>query len=172
MKNLCFNPWFLSEYDNRTGKTYKKVTVNSYQNKIFTQYEHMLYRKENGKRIKYINKDLISRIEPLGLTIWFMDDGSKYGSGLSLATNCFSDEDLEEIRDMFLYKYNIEIRVNKYHVILFKKSEAIKLYNLIKDYIHDDCKYKVEHIARSLQNSVNLGTSQVENPNLSTTEMQ
>lgn len=69
LKNLCFSPWFLSEYDNRTGKTYEKVTIRSFQNKLFTQYEDMFYKKENDKRIKYINKNLISRIEPLGLAI-------------------------------------------------------------------------------------------------------
>ena len=39
------------------------------------------------------NKDLFERIEPLGLAIWFMDDGSKEGnSGYLLCTNSFSNE--------------------------------------------------------------------------------
>lgn len=51
------------------NKTYSGVTVKSYQNKLFLESLDKFYHIENGKKIKYINSDILSQLTPLDLVI-------------------------------------------------------------------------------------------------------
>ena len=70
LKDFCFRPYYCNEYDPRTMKTYKNITVSSRQNSYFTKFYDKFYKKDSaGKKIKYINKDILTSIGPLGLAI-------------------------------------------------------------------------------------------------------
>ena len=76
-----------------------------------------------------------------------MDDGSRYGQGLKLATNCFNYEDILKLYNILKTKYNLEISIhktghkNQYNLYIHKKSVPL-LYELVKSYIHPSMKYK------------------------------
>jgi len=51
-------------------------------------------------------------LDPLALSVWIMDDGSKVGSGLKLSTNAFSYSDclllVKIIHDNFSLKASVQ----------------------------------------------------------------
>ena len=96
LKNISQEPRLVDKYDERLQtpsyqQWYLYINANPALNNIYD----MFYRD----KIKYINKELFEKIEPLGLAIWFMDDGSKEGeSGYLLCTHSFLEEDLGVIQ--------------------------------------------------------------------------
>lgn len=52
-------------------------------------------------------------IEPLGVAVWFMDDGYKYDCGYYIATDCFDYNELLYVKDVFKTKFNIDISITK-----------------------------------------------------------
>ncbi len=143
LKNLCFDPYYAKEQDKRNGNIYECVCVRSYTNELFTQYLDKFYYELDGKRIKYINKDLLYTLEPLGIAVWFMDDGYKKECGYCFSTNCFSKQDLEIIIQFFKDKYDIVPTIHKSNVLYIGAKYKDKFTNLIKPYIHNDCLYKI-----------------------------
>ena len=140
-----FKSFFLTkEFDKRTNKTYYLYIAHSRQNKCLWKFYNMFYKIEDNKKIKYINKEMLNSIKPLGLAIWFQDDGFKAtGNGYYLATNCFTKEDLEMVKEFFKVKFNINISIHKDLTIYIKAESKETFVNLIKDYIHPDCLYKL-----------------------------
>ena len=62
---------------------------------------------------------------------------------VQVATNCFSYEDLEIIKEFFKTKFDINVSIHKNHTIYIKADSRDKFKNLVKDYIHPDCLYKL-----------------------------
>ena len=94
-------------------------------------------------KIKYINESLFSKIEPLGLAVWFMDDGYYDHESYSISTNCFSDRDLQIVLKVLLDKFDLNFKIHSNHVIRLSKKDSSKFVDLIKDYIHPECLYKL-----------------------------
>lgn len=109
-----------------------------------------LYLKFYGKK-KIVTRELLDELTPLGLAVWYMDDGSYVGSKNSpnsvLYTNCFSYEEHEIMQDWFKERWNIDVRIleqeKKYHYLRFPVSETVKLHNIIKQHIHFCMIYKI-----------------------------
>jgi hypothetical protein len=93
---------------------------------------------------KRIYKEDLYKLEGLGLAIWYMDDGykPKYG-GCFISTNCFSFEDLEIVKKMFLEKFNIRVTYNSKHVTYISAKEFPKFVKLIEPYIIPSMRYKL-----------------------------
>jgi hypothetical protein len=79
-----------------------------------------------------------------------MDDGGKVSSGLKLATNNFSKEEVSLLCHILIKKYNIKASIqsasnkkgNQYCIYISKHSiEHLNL--LIKEFIHPSMKYKL-----------------------------
>jgi len=97
----------LSKYDLVNGLFYNKSYNHRYKEGFIEEYRfksksHPLftsvrnsYYDSNGK--KRINKDFIKKINPFGLALWFMDDGSfdKRNKCITLST-CAFDEDTQQ----------------------------------------------------------------------------
>ena len=86
-------------------------------------------------------KKALTDISPLGLAIWFMDDGSRR----QLHTEGFSYEQNLEIRDMLISKFGFETDVREsrgYYYLSFKKDAERVLFNLVKDYLRPEFLYK------------------------------
>lgn len=72
-----------------------------------------------------------------------MDDGYKHEGSFKISTNCFSDEDLLTVKEFFKIKFNIDISIHKNHTIYILAKSRENFVNLIKDYVHPDCLYKL-----------------------------
>lgn len=96
-----------------------------------------------GKKI--VPKNLENFFSPLTIAIWIQEDGCALSSGLKIATNCFTFEDVEFLCQLFKTKYNIEASPNKDReqwVIYIPKRSMSILAELIKDYVVPSMFYK------------------------------
>jgi transposase len=139
LSNFCSKGFYKSYIDKRTNKRYDQYYVYMKASEYLTTLYYKFY--PNGKKI--VPKDLLYSLDGLGLAIWFMDDGYKSDSTYHLSTNCFSVEDLKVIIEFFKIKFNITATYNKSHVIRIASKSANIFKNLIKDFIHEDCLYKL-----------------------------
>ena len=81
-------------------------------------------------------------IEPLGLAIWYMDDGY-YNTGCYLCTNGFTRADCNFLRYMLLRKFKLHTTLNKENIIRIRKVSYDRFYNLINAFVIPSMKYKL-----------------------------
>lgn len=131
-------------YDSR-----RKKDPEYYQYLFYTKSSYSLNEMYNNwyRPTKTIYSEDLYRIEPLGLAIWYMDDGYKckpYG-GCMLCTNNFSKQELELIQKVFLEKFNISVTINNSstNMVYIPSKEYSKFKELISPYIIDSMKYKL-----------------------------
>lgn len=120
--------------------TRRAVTLNKYRD--------LFYNKHTNK--KYINR-YIYKLNPLGLAIWYMDDGTKSGNSYKFSTHCFNMRSLHILQDMLKRNFNIETSINitrkhpKIQYTLYVKRKSTNtLTKLILPYICDSMKYKLQ----------------------------
>ena len=102
-----------------------------------------LYPKVYKNKIKYINKELLYKLNGLGIAIWFMDDGSKINYSYTIATMGFSLEDVNTIKLFLKEKFNIECTICKNKNLYIKAKSKHIFTNLIKPYIIPSMIYKL-----------------------------
>ena len=77
-----------------------------------------------------------------------MDDGGKASSGLKIATNSFSLDEVENLANILRKKYNLKTSViktgalNQYNLYISKTSMK-DLVEIIKPYFHSSMYYKL-----------------------------
>lgn len=101
---------------------------------------------------KYLNKKYLNYLDPLGIAIWYMDDGSTYVSktdrsfSVKFCTHC-SKEECEGICELFYKKYGITFHINKVrtdqYIIRAYSSNALKFIKLIEPFVPDCMAYKL-----------------------------
>ncbi len=135
---------YTNQKDVRTGKIYPQIRAESYNLHVFNQYVNKFYKQVNGKRVKYINKELFETIDALGLAILFQDDGYKNHTGYSIATNCYTRADIQIIQDVLLKKFNLHTTYQASNNIIYIPAKDVSLFNtIITPYISKDCEYKL-----------------------------
>lgn len=94
---------------------------------------------------KKITEELLYHLDPLAIAIWFMDDGSAFSHGYSLATCSFSLQENYLIKEYFKEKYNTESKVTNYNYprIVFQKEASDFFKEIISSYILPSMKYKL-----------------------------
>ena len=101
----------------------------------------------NGK--KEVNWKILQQLEPLGLAVWYCDDGSLYKRNdryneVHIATNCFSLEQLELVKTWFKFRWDINITIRPSDNTISIMQDSIKKFiNLIKPYIQSCMRYKI-----------------------------
>lgn len=136
------------------GKSYEQVMFESISHPLFKRLRKIMY--PNGK--KRVSGKVLSYLTPLGLAIWYMDDGSVSinkrdgklrGRNIYLHTAC-DEEQADIIRNYFLCTWGIEwkkfkVRKDGYRVSLFAGVEsAIKFFRLISQNVHPSLRYKID----------------------------
>lgn len=131
-------------YDKRTDKYYNRFAVRTLAHPKFTE----IYKECYPEGIKTVTQEWLDKLTPRSLAIWYMDDGCNDGT---LATNCFTYDEVLLIQKWFLEKYQIEINIHKSNhnnheqfLIYFPVKSKPKFYNLVKDYIIESMSYKFE----------------------------
>lgn len=134
---LCYNKIENSRYKNGYIEEYR---FRSKTNAIFTRYRNLFY-KENKK---IIHKQTINNINPLGLAIWFMDDGSKLISGYILCTHSFSKEEVTYLRKLLKSKFKLNTTCQSQGNLIYINKSSVKLFDSIIDpYMVNSMKYKL-----------------------------
>jgi hypothetical protein len=110
------------------------------------------------KKIKQYSLDILSKLDSLGLAIWYMDDGcvdrpiNKNAMGI-LNTYASSPNGQEEIviQKYFKEQWNIDCALNKGHGryrIRFNNPNFVKFVELVKPHIIESLKYKIDTTMR------------------------
>lgn len=155
-----------SEYVNWLYKNFQDFVLNKpkikqkIRNKIatkniwFTTLSHGSFRFYaqqfyfNGKKV--VPKMIGKLLTPLGIAVWFMDDGSiksKFHRAKILNTQCFTKKEvlllMKVLKDKF--KVNTKLREQKdgYQIYILSES-MVKFKKLIDGYIIDDMRYKLD----------------------------
>ena len=144
------------KWKNSFFNTKVKYTVNVWHgNKYPRCYFYYYIKNEDNDLFSFICKNLYSKgrkkisvkyleeLSPLGLAVWWLDDGSicvnntnRYGK---LATNCFNYEEHILIQQYFKKRWNIVVQIKqekeKYYFIRFNSTELKKLISIIYQYV-------------------------------------
>ena len=124
---LKFN-FFKSQDKNKSGQMNKA-------NLVFKTYRDLFY--PNGKKI--VTREILDKLEPLGLAVWYLDDGC-YGYGgkyIQIATHCFGLEGNQIIQQYLKEKWNVNSNIRKnypYYYIAFNVENTKKFIEIIKSY--------------------------------------
>ena len=120
----------------------------------FSWYFHTKTLRELGDLYHYFYKDnvkilpdsVFDFINPRALAIWFMDDGSNTGSGLTISTHCFALADQKRIVAFLREKYDIAatiVKDRKQFKIGIGKHEAKNFIEVVKPFIIPSMEYKI-----------------------------
>lgn len=111
---------------------------------LFTRYHKLFY--PNGNGMKVVPEEVLERLNVLGITVWYMDDGNLSWGGdyadkptIRFYTYNFSFEENTLLRDWFRNKLNfpfeVEKRRGKYWCLrLGKKVGVERLLTMIRPY--------------------------------------
>jgi len=132
-----------------TGKsttTYTYPQLNTYYDLFY----------QNGKKI--VTKKILDKLQPLGLAVWYMDDGSYSDRKLTLSTQSFEYGGNIIIQRYFKEKFNINFCIEKingvqfgnrfynklyYRLILNKIRDIFRFVEMVKPFIHPSLVYKI-----------------------------
>lgn len=130
-----------------TGRVRRYYKFNTYTFKEFFELRQRFY--QNG--IKIIDFELLELyLTPLALAVWISDDGGSSGSGVKIATNCFSKEETTKLCAMLNRKFGLVCNPNgsgeptgkQWHIYIWKESVPL-LQNLIGDLLVPSMWYKI-----------------------------
>lgn len=144
-------------YNKKSAKNY--TTFYYYTN--YTQYLTKLRHKFYPNGTKIVTPDILKKLTPLGLAIWWMDDGSlviyerkdrnSINRYATLATCSFSLEEHLIIIDYFKNTWNIIPKLVKrrnsnkeYYVLMFPMKQFTKFVDIIKPHIIPSMYYKID----------------------------
>ena len=147
-----FDEWVLSQPHKKERLSPKgNLVINwgfqTFSHKAFNYLAELFLLDKGGK--KGISENLVlDHLTPRGLAYWFMDDGGKSSSGLKIATNNFSFNEVEILALILIKKYNLKTSIiksgalNQYNLYISKKSMK-DLVEIIRPYLHTSMYYKL-----------------------------
>lgn len=105
---------------------------------------HYFYKNN----VKILPEDVFDSINQRVLAIWFMDDGSNTGSGLTISTHCFNLIDQERIKTFLKEKYEINATIVKDRSrfkIGIGKYETENFIEIVQPFIIPSMEYKIRN---------------------------
>ncbi|MEW6610937.1 MAG: LAGLIDADG endonuclease [Patescibacteria group bacterium] len=117
-KHKVFRNFTLQEPSYETShQAWKFKTISHPQ---FTEYHHVFYR--GGKKV--VPPNITEILTPVGLTVWFMDDGAlgTRGEGYILNTQSFNLDDQIKLKECLVDKFGIR------YVTFHKDRRWLRLY--------------------------------------------
>jgi hypothetical protein len=153
ISHVKFNYWEKNQ-NNKNGKMYRSIYAQSNFLAYFKKLRNKFYNKNNKK---ILNKKILNKLTPLGLSLWWFDDGCLYiNRGKSnkierrafLATQNFSEKENDLIVNYFLKNWKIKVvkrqhPTSKQFYISFPIPEFEKFVNIIKNYSIPSMEYKL-----------------------------
>ena len=134
----------------KDNKVYFHYRINSYTFSSLNWLYDMFYVKNinSNKFVKVVPLNIEEYLTPLALAIWFMDDGSKLGSGVRIATNNFTLEEVQFLCNVLYKKYNITATTHvgskdKGYVLYIHKKSVSLFTSIIISYMLPSMYYKL-----------------------------
>lgn len=140
LKRLCAEPVIHNKFDKRSNRAYQQCYCKIRTNPLLNEIRDMVYDQDGQKRLK---EEVILKLNPLGLAIFYMDDGTKTESGYILRMDAFLREDYIIIEKLFS-KFNIQVNINRKDTVCYiPANEKIKFKTLIEEFVPMCMKYKL-----------------------------
>ena len=117
--------------DKRNGILYEDYYMYVPANPELISWYEAFY-KNNKKVIPF---ELFKHFTEKSLAYMFMDDGSKTQCSYSIATNCFTVEELNKFRIFLLSKFKLETSLHRDNVLYILAKSRDVFTNLISPYI-------------------------------------
>ena len=139
-RKLCYNKIYNKRYKKGYFTEYRfKSAANNY----FTIYRKLFYINN----VKYLNFEELEKLNWLGLSIWFIDDGNKCTRSYQLNTQNFTLSEIKNIQKLLMKKFNIYTTYDKNKVIYIRTISKEIFENLIfkltykyaKNKLHGSC---------------------------------
>jgi ubiquinol-cytochrome c reductase cytochrome b subunit len=136
----------------KQGKLRYELRIKTFTYASFNWIYETFYTNElqgNKKIIPLNNFSILEYyLNPLALSVWIQDEGFKSGSGLKIATNKFSYEEVLFLADILRKNYKIKVSVHKsgalsQYVLYISNSSLNNLIDIIKPYFHPSMYYKL-----------------------------
>jgi len=145
-KNQFFN--FKISYPTRTdlkrkaNKTYQQICLFSRATPRLLNYYYRHYPSPERKKV--VTREILTKLNPLGIAVWYCDDGSfDYDSNrIILSTDGFSQQENLLIQDFFKTKYDIEFKFSGKRIYCDVRNST-KFLHLIRNSIPQCMKYKI-----------------------------
>lgn len=126
--------------DKRTNKIYESITCYS------TVNDYVKYRELFYNETKTVTKEVLNLLEPMGIAVWFMDDGSLYYNGnnchLILSVDSFDETSVDLIIEYFKIKFDINFKKSRKQIRLTSVKEVKKFESFFKEFYHKSMCYK------------------------------
>lgn len=134
----------------KKGKIYFSYRIKTYSFTSFNWLRDMFYTFDltQNKWKKIVPINIEEYLTPLALAIWFMVDGSKMGSSVYIAINCFNEKEILFLSETIKMKYGIisskvSSGVNKgYRLYIYKNSLPL-FSSIVKPYMLPSMYYKL-----------------------------
>ena len=119
---------------------YHELRIRTRRNPIFTYIRKKCYI--DGK--KHISFDVIEDLGPLGLAIWYMDDGFVTKDSCIFSTCSFTEHEQELLAHFLLGRFGLHFTVGKNDNSMYLKSaDFSKFKELVSPYILKCMEYKL-----------------------------
>lgn len=133
-----YKPHYIKGIEVKNDGSYELRTM---RNVSFNKYRELFYNN-----IKYVNR-YVYKLNPLGLAIWYMDDGCFHRNSIHLYTNGFSIKDDYLLIKMLKNNFDVDASLHKTsnvgRCIYIKANSRKRFLNLVSPYICESMKYKI-----------------------------
>jgi len=137
----------------KTGKPASQYNFSTRSLPVLTEMYDKWYKWDDliKRYIKVVPLDIEVLITPRSLAIWIMDDGFKKGNGVGLATECFTEEEVDRLKYVLENKFGLLVSKNnrstsggkkRFRLVISAKSKKI-LHSLVIPYLIPDMLYKL-----------------------------
>lgn len=145
-----FRPWIRQDlHSKRRSDGRESLDFSTYSHGAFRFYAQQFYLGKKKQMPKLLNKILT----PLGLAVWFMDDGSLKSSRHNtyiIHTVGWARKDLETAQKVLSAKFGIETSLHRQrdkHLRLYIKSASAGLFRrIIEPYMVTSLRYKLGNV--------------------------
>lgn len=120
------------------------------------EYRKLFY--PNGKKI--VTREILDKLTPLAIAVWYMDDGSIQERKLILCTQGFGYDGNLIIQQYFKDKHSIHFRIDSYinkdynrtyhRLVNDRLPEISRFINMVKPYILPVFEYKTKHLESTI----------------------
>jgi len=153
---LDWKNWILSKsnLDNKINKNIVEKREDKYKNSpyisfrlrskthpIFTYYRNKFYDSNGEKRV---DEEYVSKLDKMGLAIWFMDDGNRTNYGYELNTQSFTRNEKELLIDYMKSKWDFKSSIHKQGQIYIWSKSSEKFRETISPFMLNCVDYKLE----------------------------
>lgn len=150
-KILNFKETIVNRKEKRFGniKEYQQICIYSTASPTLTELFNKIYL--NNK--KSVTKEILDKLEPLGIAVWYCDDGNyNYGrKKISIATLGFTKQENELIKEWLSENFGIMSTIRELKskftrgrfFIEISNNNKEKFIALIKPYVHESMSYKL-----------------------------